>query len=63
MAYQSKADALCAEIEDALQNVRDAMTKHSKGGSVASVTRANERLARAHCNWREHMGGNVCHER
>ncbi|MBR1298551.1 hypothetical protein [Bradyrhizobium sp. AUGA SZCCT0042] len=57
MAFQSREADAYAEIDKAQRAVKSAMQKHSAGGSVDAVNKANKRLADAHnAAWRTSAG-------
>jgi hypothetical protein len=47
------------EIQAARKAVAEAANDYRKGGSPSKLNAANDRLARAHCAWREVTGGLV----
>ena len=63
MPYRTRLEGACQEIEDAQEAVAKATTAYRRGGSCEAVNRANDRLAYAHCRYRETSGGNVTDDR
>jgi hypothetical protein len=63
MAYQTREQKACEEIEAARDAVDKATLKYQRGGSLDAVNDANARLAAAHARQREVSGGNIQDDR
>ena len=63
MPYRTRLEGACEEIEAAQEDVSKATTAYRRGGSCDQVVKANDRLAYAHCRYREVSGGNVPDDR
>jgi len=63
MPYRTRLESACEEIENAQEAVAKAQAAYSRGGSCETVNRANDRLAYAHCRYRETSGGNIPDDR
>lgn len=60
LAYGNKFARAVFEAE---ADVAKATLAYNRGGSCEAVNRANSKLARAHCEWREWDGGNIPDDR
>lgn len=63
MAYRSKIEEACQEIESAREAVTGATIAYQRGGKPDRVNEANRRLADAHDRYREVSGGRVRDDR
>jgi hypothetical protein len=59
MAYETREQKACAEIEAAQEAVEAAQRECRRGGGPGKVTKADKALADAHERYREITGGNV----